>query len=614
MTKAPHLFTIPPGVPFLRQLADDLCNGRLVAGFGYCIDDPLSLSHATIYVPTRRSARALRSEFVDLLNRKSAILPTIRTLGEQEDDADFLEEEQPALLDLLPPIGATDRLLELAQLIMLWKQNLPKSVSGFHGDNRLIAPANPADAVWLARSLADLLEAMETEQRPWSAFDDLVGADYATWWQLTLEFLKIATRFWPARLAELDCSDPAAHRNALLSVEAVRLSGSVPDGPVIVAGSTGSIPATAQLMKIVAGLDQGAVVLPGLDTMLSEDVWALVGGNPTGAAIDPATCAHPQYGLHRLISTFSATRHEILQLGQPLDAMMVRNKLVSNALMPAEATALWANNEIRDEDVSEAFLEVELIEAASEREEALAIAIAIRLAAALPAGQHGENRQVALVTPDRNLARRVASELHRFGIDANDSGGVFLAATMQGTLLQLLLQCAFGSERSLALVALMKHPLAGFGMDAAAARRAGRIVERVALRGGTGDVSVTRLLSLYDRRLAERQGEQRHAPHWFRRLSQADMALARDLVTRVEAASALSIPIRQPMNRRRYRVNPRLSALSVNGPSGRHDFLRPLLIQSQKKHRTMNRYRSLRDLQHYGVMRPGRSWRNCLAR
>ena len=184
-----RLLSITPGVPFLHQLAQSLCNGELVEGFCHRDDDPLGLSRATIYVPTRRAARALRSEFVDLLNRKSAILPTIRPLGENDDDSGFLEEDQPALLDLLPPISGPGRLLELAQLIMVWKQNLPTNIADFHGDNRLIAPANPADAVWLARSLADLLEAMETEKRPWSALQGLVADDYAHWWQLTLEFL-----------------------------------------------------------------------------------------------------------------------------------------------------------------------------------------------------------------------------------------------------------------------------------------------------------------------------------------------------------------------------------------------------------------------------------------
>ncbi|MCY6383126.1 double-strand break repair protein AddB [Hoeflea prorocentri] len=530
----PRLFTIAPGIPFLGRLAEALCNGELIDGFSQTTDNPLALAGVTIYVPTRRAARALRSEFVDAAGYKSAILPTVRTLGEAEDDAEFLEENDPALFDLSPPVGATERLLELAQLIMAWKRNLPKAVSEFHGDNRLIAPANPADAIWLARGLAELLEAMETEDRPWSALGDVVGEDHAVWWQLTLEFLKIAAAFWPDRLGELKRSDPSAHRNAVLLREAERLSDNPPDGPVIIAGSTGSIPATAELMKVVASLPLGAVVLPGLDTGLEADVWALVEGAREGERLHPATCAHPQYGLAALLRRLRATREDVLSLGAPAPAVASRNMLVSRALMPAEATADWASFE--QPDTLAAFTDVELIEASNEREEALAVAAAIRLAADRPADTEGSPPQIALVTPDRNLARRVASELQRFGIEADDSGGTPLALSPQGTLLQLLLQSVFAPDRSVALAGLLKHPLARFGMNAGAARRSARSLERIALRGGTGGADPGGLLDLFERRLGERLAEKRHAPNWQRRLSEEDIAAARHLAEAVDAA------------------------------------------------------------------------------
>ena len=530
----PRLFTIDPGVPFLRQLARSLCDGELVNGFASRPDDPLTLSTATIYVPTRRAARALRSEFVDLLDRKAAILPTIRTLGENDDDSGFLDEDQPALLDLAPPVAGTERLLELAQLIMLWKQNLPKSVSQFHGENRLIAPANPADAVWLARGLAELLEAMETGDRPWSALNDLVGEDYAYWWQLTLEFLKIAAAFWPARLAELGRADPAAHRNAVLDAQTAQLAENPPDGPVVVAGSTGSIPATARMMKTVAGMKRGAVVLPGLDTALDEKTWSILGGKPE-EPVDPTICTHPQYGLHVLLRSLGAQRSDIIKLGRIGEPIEARNAVISASLMPAEATAAWASRDSRPEDIARAFESVELIEAANEREEALAIAVAMRFAAD-PARNDDAPGHVALVTPDRNLARRVTVELRRFGIEASDSGGVFLALCPQGSLLQLLLQSAFGRESTVALVGLLKHPLLRLGMTDAAARKAGRIFERVALRGGAGNVRIAALAELFDEQLARRRENERHAPNWQKRLDDDELESARGFAVRLQEA------------------------------------------------------------------------------
>ena len=72
-----NVFTIPPGLPFLKTLVEKLCSGDLVPGFRYDTADPLSLAGVTIFVPTRRSARVLRSELVDL---------PWRALGDPADD------------------------------------------------------------------------------------------------------------------------------------------------------------------------------------------------------------------------------------------------------------------------------------------------------------------------------------------------------------------------------------------------------------------------------------------------------------------------------------------------------------------------------------------------
>jgi ATP-dependent helicase/nuclease subunit B len=162
---AGNVFSIHPGLPFLRTLARHLCDGSLVPGFRYDADDPLSLADVTIYVPTRRSARTLRSEFVDLLGGRSAILPVIRPLGETDDDSGFFDEAAPVALDMAEPLGGPARLLELARLVLAWRNSLPAAITAVHAESPLVAPASPADAIWLARELADLIDAMETTGR-----------------------------------------------------------------------------------------------------------------------------------------------------------------------------------------------------------------------------------------------------------------------------------------------------------------------------------------------------------------------------------------------------------------------------------------------------------------
>ncbi|MGO6907143.1 double-strand break repair protein AddB, partial [Rhizobium ruizarguesonis] len=109
----PRILTIPAGLSFLKTLATTLCDGRLTPLFRHRTDDPLSLARVTIYLPTRRAVRVLRSEFVDLLGGRSAILPVIRPLGETDDDSGYFDEALPATIDLAQPLSNTARLLEL---------------------------------------------------------------------------------------------------------------------------------------------------------------------------------------------------------------------------------------------------------------------------------------------------------------------------------------------------------------------------------------------------------------------------------------------------------------------------------------------------------------------
>ncbi|APG89378.1 double-strand break repair protein AddB [Sinorhizobium americanum] len=544
-----NVFTIPAGLPFLKTLAEKLLDGVLTPNFRYEPADPLALAGVTIFVPTRRAARVLRSEFVDLLGGRSAILPVIRPLGETDDDSGFFDAEMPAILDLAPPLSGTARLIELGRLILAWRNRLPQVVLDIHAESPLIAPASPADAIWLARNLAELIDAIETEELDWEALDGLDAGEHALWWQLTLAFLKIARTYWPERLNELKQSSPARHRNSMLKAETQRIAAGKVGGPIIIAGSTGSIPATAALIAAVKALPNGTIVLPGLDLMMSDAEWELIGKEAGRGTRDPASRTHPQYGLHRLLKRMRIDRRDVPVLGSLDDDLGDRALVLSRALLPAEATDGWteARENFEPEKLLAAFAEVALIEAANEREEATAIAIALRLAL-----EDDEESQAALITPDRGLARRVGAELARFGIEADDSAGVPLSTTAAGGLTRLLLEATLRPDDPVALVALLKHPLARLGQTAEAARRAADVLELVALRGGTDVSDISALETVLDSALA-RQRTERHPRPWRGGLGQSDIDLARALARRLSAA-----------------VEPLTSTIAGSAESGHH--------------------------------------------
>lgn len=530
----PRVWTIPPGANFLGSLADALIADRFGFGLAALDDDPMALAAVTIYLPTRRAARVLRSEIADRLGKGSAILPVIRALGETDEDSGFFDEATPASLDLDPPIGGTDAVLLLSDLVNAWKQALPRAILDHLDGAPIMAPANPADAVWLAQSLGDLIQSVEAEEADFDGLDGVVAADLQEWWQITLEFLKIARVYWPAALAERRRSSPARHHNVLIDAETRRIAEGRHQGPVLVAGSTGTRSSTARLIAAIARHSQGAVVLPGLDQAMAREHWDLLaklamqaGGAPSEALAAATIRSHPQYGLYRLTAQLGldlASLHDVPVLATPGPALASRNALVSLALLPASATGVWAEpGALPAEAAIRTGLEgVSLIEAANEREEAAALAAAMR--AALEPRDGNPEPTVALVTPDRNLARRVVIELGRYRIAANDSAGTRLLATGPGSLARLILEVAFSPGDPVALAALIKHPLARFGLPDDAARRAGELVELIALRGGTGEADVAALGELVETRASRRSD--RHAPRWLARIDDGEVEIA----------------------------------------------------------------------------------------
>ncbi len=531
-----NVFTIPAGVPFLPTLVHSLCEGRIVPGYRYDPADPLSLAGVTIFVPTRRAARVLRSDFVDCLGARSAILPTIRALGETDDDSGFFDADVPAMLDLAPPLSGPARLIELARLILAWRNALPGVVAELHGESPLIAPASPADAIWLARNLAQIIDDIETEELDWERLDTLDAGDHARWWELTLEFLKIARAFWPARLEELSRSSPARHRSAVLESESHRIMNGAIDGPVIIAGSTGSIPATTRLILAVQKLPQGAIVLPGLDQTMSAADWSLIApeGDPLRAFEDPASRSHPQYGFFRLLKRMGVEREEVEPLAEAAPDLRHRAATLSHAFLPVEATSGWdaVRQTLQDEDVLSAFADAALIEAVNEREEATAIALSLRMALS-----RNDDCQAALITPDRKLARRVAAELQRFGIEADDTAGTPLSATSQGTLLRLMLDTVLKPGDPVAVAALLKHPLAAFGLQPDEFARARETLELYALRGGTEPADLADLLTPLDQAVARLDGAT-HMPRWVGTIDATRLDAARSVAARIANAVA----------------------------------------------------------------------------
>src|SRR5215831_12240873 len=476
MATAPRVFTIPASTPFVPTLIRALVDGTLVPGFP-AARDPLALADATLYLPTRRACRLARDLFLDVTQESAAILPRIVAIGDvDEDEIAFAEAATGALaadaLALPPALGGLERRLKLAQLVLKWAARIAPDA---RGEAPLVAN-NPASALALADDLARLMDDMTTRGVAWDRLDGLVPETLDRYWQLTLEFLQIAREAWPQILAERGAIEPAARRDALIKAEAARLAAHT-GGPVIAAGSTGSMPATAALIAAIAKLARGAVVLPGLDLELDGESWDLIEGRRDGAARVAPAVEHPQFAMQALLRRIGITREEVVALGTP--AAHSRERYVSEALRPAAATERWQQLAACDVPprIERALETVAVVEAANAGEEALAIAISLREAVETP------HKTAALITPDRALARRVLAALERWKIAVDDSGGDVLADTSAGRFARLAADAALGGLSPVALLALVKHPLARLGAAEGAHARAIAALEKAVLRG-----------------------------------------------------------------------------------------------------------------------------------
>ncbi len=331
-----------------------------------------------------------------------------------------------------PAIDHTDRLLRLA------------SVVGSGG---------AAEDVRMAADLARTLDALLVEEiAPAELRNAVTGStDLARHWEKSLAKLQLIYEVWPEILRNQGAIDLAERRNRLLNALAQRWESDPPPGFTVAAGITTAAPAVVALVRRVAHMPEGMVVLPGLwlrDTY-PEDEWEALGPDENGRG----EATHPQFHLKLMLDRLGIGRGEVKRWrwSGRSPSPPERSRAVANAMAAPRFSHKW--EVLRPAERRLGGIRVaELSDAASE---AQAIALALRRSLETP------GKTAALVTPDRLLARRVAALLKRWGIDADDSAGRPLSQTAAGTLLLNIASAAAEELAPVPLLALLKHPLVG---------------------------------------------------------------------------------------------------------------------------------------------------------
>lgn len=406
-----RIFALPPGTDFPAELVAGLIE-RMAA------EQPEAMARVTIYLNTARMARRVRDIFA---SHGARFLPRLLLLSDLAKDPS---------LKLAPTIPPLRRRLQMAELIAKLLDAQPD-----------LAPR--AALYDLADSLANLMDEMQGEGVSAETIAALDVSTHSKHWERTQTFLRIIAPLFS------DAADAESRQHLAVQQLAQRWQSAPPQDPVLIAGSTGSRGTTALLMQAVTALPQGALILPGFDFDTPPSVWQ---------AMDDALTAedHPQYRFRHLTDLLHILPSNIKPWRDTLPPDPNRNRLISLSLRPAPVTDQWLVEGPNLPDLPRATENLTLIEAASPRVEALAIAMILREAA--EAGT-----KAALVTPDRNLSRQVTAALDRWAILPDDSAGRPLALSAPGRFLRHA-AALFGAKPTAdSLLTILKHPLTASG-------------------------------------------------------------------------------------------------------------------------------------------------------
>jgi ATP-dependent helicase/nuclease subunit B len=411
-------------ISFSQDLTDaalDLISARSAGDGG-------ALAYSLLLLPNNRAIRSMTEAFV----RRAApglLLPRMVAIGDLAlDEAigplfDPLEAEEP----VWPVIASAERLAILARLV---RANQPVSV---------------AEALRLARKLAETIDELEVEQIPLARLRELTPTDdLANHWQLSFKLISTILPVYKAMRDERRLLDPAERRNILLGRFEQRLRDRPPEHPVIAVGITTAAPAVARVLRRLTRIEHGLVVLPGVDLAMPDDQWDSL------LSEDASEEVHPQFHLRLLLDRMSVSRNEVDEREAERDTGAIAEVFA----LPERSTdwrglAAWAKK----------IPQVQLVEAHDVAEEARVVAVAVRAALETP------GKRIAVVTPDRELAGRIAAQLRRWGVDVDDSAGTPLLQTPEGALLLSLAQAIANRFRATDMLEIAKHPLVTLGYE-----------------------------------------------------------------------------------------------------------------------------------------------------
>ncbi len=391
---------------------------------------PEKLSEVLFLLPSRRACKNLQEAFVRLNGRTPTILPEIRAIADIEEE-NILFNNNTLSLDIKPIIKQKHRAFILTKIII----QTPAKWG--------LSDISTSQAYALAQNLSALIDLVEENELDFANLKNIVREEYAEHWQQILQLLDIITRYLPEILNDMNCQNSAKYQIELLRNQIKLWQTTKPKKKIVIAGTTAGFPVLKELVKTVLELENGEVYLYELDTYLDDESWEKIDEN------------HPQFELKELLDHLNLKRHDII----PAEDVKITSKqrFISEIMRPSTTSSKWQQIIAHKFNRNELDY-LKILNCDDLRQEAYAIALIMREVLETP------EKTAALITSDRNLARRVVSELKRWNIIADDSSGQPLHLSTLGIYMRLIINVLEQNFSKTSLLALLKHPFTKCGM------------------------------------------------------------------------------------------------------------------------------------------------------
>jgi ATP-dependent helicase/nuclease subunit B len=413
-----NIFNIPNNYHFFHSLFDFLNEN-----FG-------DIANIRLFLPNRRSCREFKRIFFQQNNAQ--ILPKIKAISDisYEDFFDLSAQNQDWTQILINELLENKVLSKTDYLFFLTKEIQKLSV---FGENLEFD-----QAFRIATNLQKIFEELEAEEITLEQISEIDDSDLSLFRQFNLEFLKNFYSQIKNSLLKKNIISASFNQNLIIKNYIKLLEKSEANFPIIIAGSTGSLPFSRKLIKTIFNQKNGHVVLYGLENKENS-----------------ATQNHPQFFSNHLISFLGIDKNIIKNIAKEefLLSPKVRHDMVSMIMVASDEALKWqeAKSLLDLENLKKDLEEnLQLIEAKNSIEEAKIITSIL---------EKNQHLKTALISNNDDCLSLVRVMIEDNNISFNDARSLGIKNAKIVNFLLLVLELITQEFNSSTLLAILKNPL-----------------------------------------------------------------------------------------------------------------------------------------------------------